>query len=676
MPIRVERLLRGCAALFEVRYPRTALDRSTAWLLALIVVAGILVRFWGLGAVGLHGDEKTMALPTMQLIESGSPRMPSGMFYPRALAQVYLMAGSVEAFGQSEWALRLPSAVCGVLLILLTWAAGRRFLEPGWNLALTAAVAFLPDFIEDAQTARMYVFLVASVGAYLTLLFHWERTGRTGFLIAAVAAMLVGLQFHTLAIFAAFLVFIPGLLQGDARKFWLGMAAFAVIVASFFAIKTWIGLAYPQSVGPDDAEGFVNGPHAVRILHLGLPWAMAACVPALLLSWFVARTKSEADVSRGALQLRAVATLLLAAALMAAVTLHYHAAAMLAVAGLIIAHRAAPVSVTAVALYIGVVIAIAVSQGVYLHLHSAGSVRQIAGLMLGWPSVWPFLSSAQSSPIAGVLAAIGLACGLWRLAHGKPVPDFVLFLFLGVWLPLVMIGFMRWDIPPRYAQAQILPLLIGAFATAQWLTAALARRATRGEPAARDAPEVAIPAGLGALAAAVGCILVVNPLHAAHSIDSGYTSHPDHKGAAEFVKSLHLGPRDIVIAEDVLQQTYYLGHVDFWLVNKQVAAPFMHEVDGRWLDFYTNTPNLGTGRQLEQLIDRPGRGNLYIIGSGENWEDGRGSMRAFGISEVLNSPQLKVVYRGRDGLTEVWKAEAPPAAAVATSAGTPVTATR
>ena len=51
----------------------------------------------------------------------GTPEMPSGFTYPRAMAQFYLMVGSALAFGgPSEWTFRLPSAICGVLLILLT----------------------------------------------------------------------------------------------------------------------------------------------------------------------------------------------------------------------------------------------------------------------------------------------------------------------------------------------------------------------------------------------------------------------------------------------------------------------------------------------------------------------------------------------------------------------------
>jgi len=75
----------------------------TSWILGGIVLAGAIVRFWGLGSVGLHGDEKTMALPVMSLVNQGLPLMPSGMFYPRAVGQLYLMAASVMAFGRSEW---------------------------------------------------------------------------------------------------------------------------------------------------------------------------------------------------------------------------------------------------------------------------------------------------------------------------------------------------------------------------------------------------------------------------------------------------------------------------------------------------------------------------------------------------------------------------------------------
>jgi len=289
--------------------------------------------------------------------------------------------------------------------------------------------------------------------------------------------------------------------------------------------------------------------------------------------------------------------------------------------------------------------------------HAAGSLKQIAGVMLGWPSVWPFISIAGYSAVAMLAVTGSLACGLWLLARRKPVPDHLLLVVLGLWVPLLMIGCIRWNIPTRYAAAQIMPMLVSAFAAMQWAAGWIAQRvpAQVGALTAAGVPRAWVPA-----AALLAVILVVNPVQVADAVDSGYASHPDHKGAAEFIARLHPGPHDILVAEDVLQQTYYLGHVDYWLLNRQVAAAYMHKVNGRWLDFYTNTPLIGTGSELEQLVEKPDRGAIYVIGSGENQGDGRGLMRGLGIAQTLRSPAFRSVYVGRDGLTRVWKVDAPP----------------
>jgi hypothetical protein len=650
----VGRLLRMFAALFASHDRARCTDRRAARLLIIIVVAGAVVRFWGLGTVGLHGDEKTMALPTMHLVEHGAPRMPSGMYYARAVGQLYLMAASVEAFGKSEWAMRLPSALCGVLLIVLAWTAGRRFLTPAWNLALAAAVAFLPSFIEDAQTARMYVFLTTSVAGFMSLVFAWERTNHSGYLLAAVAVMLVGLQFHTLAIFAALIVLIPGLLQGDARRFWMGAAAFAAIVLGFFVINTWISSNYFQA----DGEALPNVPRAAYIPHIAKGWLVLAALPALgIAAWVIDWRKGEVRTGGAA------AVALLAIAIVAQLSMSYHLAGLLIVASLVLAQREGRVSVSRIAVLTGISVAIAAIQAGYMYSHAAGTPRQIAGAMLGWPSVWSLVAIAQFSPAAAVLAAAGLSAGLWRVAHRRTVPDHLLLLALAVWIPLLMIGSMRWTIPPRYTQVQVVPLLIGAFATAQWFAEwFLERRKLTAVRASAGSGPAVVGSGAsapGAVLAAVACAFVVDPPQVATAVNPGYERNPDHKGAANFVASLHPGPRDILVAEDALQQTYYLGHVDYWLMNARVAAQYMYQANGQRLDFYTNTPLIGTGQQLQELVDRADRGAIYVIGSGENQEDGRSLMRGLGIAQTLRSPRFHVVYRGRDGFTRVWKVDPP-----------------
>jgi hypothetical protein len=646
----IAKLLTDFAALFEPTHPQEQRDRRHWLLLLAILVAGAVLRLWGLGDAGLHGDEETMAMPTMHIIAHGSPLLPSGMFYSRAVAQLYLMAGSVALFGESEWALRLPSVICGVLLIYLAYRLGRRFLAPAWNLAFAAAVAFLPAFIEEAQTARMYVFLMASVTGFAILVFEWERTNRVGYLLAAVALLLLGIHFHTLAVFAAFLTLFPGLLHGDLRRLAYGIGAFVVILGGFFMIDAWIASNYWETAQVDGIRDIINGPRASTSIPQAAGWMLAlAAAIAAGLATFVVRPLTSSGV-------RWAVGALFVLGLLAQVMFSGHLALLLYTAALIVAWRNGGTPVARLAVLVVVSAALAAAQVLQLYGNGVESLRQILGAMAGRPSVWPLLVAATYSVAAGLLVATAIVVALWRMAHRQRIPDHLLFVALGVWLPLVLIGLFAWDIPPRYAGTQIMPLLLSGVAAAQWLfTDVLARRRAVAQPASLRVGTGALTAG----AAALACLLVVNPVALGKSVALGARALPDHKGAAEYIESVHLQPNDIILAEDVLQQTYYLGQVDYWLVTKQVASKFVYESNGELRDFYTNTRLIGTGEQLQELIDRRDRGAIYVIGSGENQEDGRRYMRSDGIYEVLASPRFKLMFTGRDGLTQVWKVPAP-----------------
>jgi 4-amino-4-deoxy-L-arabinose transferase-like glycosyltransferase len=179
--------------------------------LVLLLAAGTWARFWQLANVGLHGDEDIMGLAARGIVSHGIPVLPSGMEYWRAPLHTYLLAGSTLLFGDTEWALRLPSAIVGSACGLLAFFLGRRFLDPVLNLGFVAIVMFLPAMIEVSQTARMYVFLVAGVMLFTILLFRWERSSRLSAMLGAVLVLLITIQFHRLAIFAAPLLLYPGL---------------------------------------------------------------------------------------------------------------------------------------------------------------------------------------------------------------------------------------------------------------------------------------------------------------------------------------------------------------------------------------------------------------------------------------------------------------------------------
>lgn len=590
-----------------------------------------------------------MALPAAHILRHGTSYLPSGMFYARGIAQLYMMAASMMAFGESEWAMRLPSIFCGLLVVPLAYLYGRRFLAPVWNIAFVAAVAFLPASIADSQEARMYIFLLAALIGYTILVFEWERTDRIGMLVAAVAVMMVGIQFHTLAVFGAFIVFFPGLLHADRRKFFAGAAAFAVIVIGYALISHWVGSFYPPRPQTHGLDKVVAGrTWGIDRLRLSVPMLIMAACGAAAMAAYVARRISTRWIA-------ALSGVLLFAGLVCQLVLYYHLACMLLVAGAILAYRHSAGIGRRLVLLAAICGILAIAQFAYLHASGTDSARKVIGLMMGLPSVWSFLNLAAYSPGASLLIGIGLIGSLWRLFTARKISDVWLFFTLSVWLPLLGLGLFTWYPEPRYTEFALPPLLLCGFACL---------------PAAR-AQQPAETAGVSvrwqAAAACLLSVLFVNPFGVAKVVNAGYTIHPDHKGAAEFMKSLRLAPNDVVLAEDVLEQTYYLGHVDYWLIGPEVAKDYVEDWHGQILDIYTHTPIMDSPEGLRALIEKQGRGAIYIIGSGENQEDGRLYMRGSGLDEMLKSGAFKRVYLGRDGLTEILKIEAPAAAPVPAS---------
>ncbi len=628
-----DRLAGQFASLFEVSRPANAQRQS--WevpALLIILVLAAVVRFWGLGSWGLENDEETMAMPTMHILQDGTPMLPSGMFYARGISQLYMMAGSAKLFGVSEWAFRLPSVLCGLGLVVLTMYYGRRFLSPVPNLALVLIAAFLPAFIADSQEARMYIFMSACLAGFGVLIFEWERSAKPAYLAAAVAVMLVGLQFHVLTVFGAFLVFYPGLIQGNVRKLIQGAIAFAAIVAGYFLISHWVQSFYPPRLPQHGIEVVLDERiGGLEWTNTEPLWLMLCAAGFLALVTFAMR---RVKVGKTAL----IAGTLLFLGFCAQVLYFNHVGLLLLLAAILVLARQSAGSKSLYALVAFLAITIMAVEFILLHHAGVGGSRKVLGAMVGLPSIWPFLRMAQFSPAALALAAAGIAIALFKFSRGQRLAEYWLFFALGVWVPMLMLGVFSWDVAPRYTEFALLPVFIAAIAP--WV----GNRSL----------------GVGALAVVVAlAVVIVNPLAVAKVVNAGYTIHPDHKGAAEFIKSVHLKPNDIVLAEDVNQQTYYLGHVDYWLIGEETAELFARPVGGELRDMYTNAPVIKTGEELTGLIQRKGRGDIYVIGSGEQQEDGRRHARGSGISAVMQSSDFKVVYHGRDGLTKVWKVDAP-----------------
>lgn len=634
-------IVQAIANLFETTCPAAAVQATHLWWLAAAVIAGAIVRFWGLDGVGLHGDEETMAMAASHILVDGRPLLPSGMFYPRALTQLYAMALSMSIFGETEWALRLPSALCGVALIGLAFVVGRRFLRPHWSVALATTVAFLPALIVDSQTARMYVFVVTCVMGCLACLFEWERTDRAGWLIAATLVLIVGIDMHLLAVAAVPIFLLPGLVRGDVRKFLYGAAAALVVAGAFVLIEAWSNAQYP--VPPPEFAADLGPPQRSRaVQEFALTFDVAIWAVGLVSAFFALHVARAIPIRRAAV----ASAVLLLAGIGLQLVLFYHLAALAYLAGVVLARRYGSAQVAPRIVIFVVACALLGLIHVTLLASAQGSIIKLVGSLVGQPSVWPYVRIAQLSQAAGVLTCALLAWGLYQLAYNRRVSDYWLLAVLGVWGPVFAVGLFTWDAPTRYTAMSLAPMLLCAFAFAQrgtdWLLANVAPLRRLPQPQA--------------LAAALTAVCVTNPLSAAAVINAGYGSYPDHKGAAEFMRSQQVTDDDLVLAEDVLQQTWYLGKVDYWLIGKQVARRYVKRAPGGVVDFYTGTPVIATRAMLDELLqDNPGK-RVFIVGSGEGQRDQRRGVRGKELHEAIESDRFETIYVGRDGLTRVLRA--------------------
>jgi hypothetical protein len=633
-------LLRSVARLFRTTLPEVEETVAHRVLFAIVLCIGIVARFWNLGGPGLHGDEDTMAMAVAHILKVGWPTLPSGMLYPRGLTELYLMAASVKIFGETEWAMRLPSALAGIALIYLCYIVGRRFLRPQWNLAFAAIIALLPDLIIYSQTARMYIFMLACIATALACIFAWERSGRVGWLIGAVLAMTLGIELHALTVTMTPLLLMPGLLQGDRRKVLLGLIAGCVVMTAYLLIDGWVNAQYPVPPPEYAADLAPPGWRGSRTQHYPAEFQVALLITGAAAAVFAVHMARKVPRT-----VPALATLvLMAGAVAAQLLLYYHVAALLGLLGLVIAYRATgPIVLRRFWILTLACASIALIQVSFLAARP-GSVTQLAGAVVGEPSIWPYVRLAEFSFGAALLVVGALAHGLWRIANRRRAPDYALMALLGVGIPLFTLGLFSWNMPSRYTSASLLPMLLCALAFAQHCTDYLARRFS---VASRAAPIAAV----GAIAA-----LLVNPPALAALIGANVAAYPDHKGAAEFVRGLNLQPQDIILAEDVIEQTYYLGHVDYWLIGRKHASRYVQLVDGQIRDFYTGTPVVDDGEQLRGVLNRATDRQVIIIGSGEQQSDRRRDARGPEISDVLRSDLVETIYVGRDGLTTVWRA--------------------
>jgi uncharacterized membrane protein len=162
-------------------------------ILATSLAAGL--RAWHLGANSLWADEFASLLTALYPVgQIPAAALRNDAFEPPVY--FWLVHGIIRVAGQSEWALRLLSAIAGTLTIPIVWLL-LRDLSRSVLIATTAALllATNPLHIWYSQEARPYALLVC-VGTLALLcltraLARNTKSDWTGFVVLSALAVLV-----------------------------------------------------------------------------------------------------------------------------------------------------------------------------------------------------------------------------------------------------------------------------------------------------------------------------------------------------------------------------------------------------------------------------------------------------------------------------------------------------
>jgi 4-amino-4-deoxy-L-arabinose transferase-like glycosyltransferase len=217
--------------------------------LALMVIAGAL-RFYELGAwpPGLYHDEAYNGLDALRVL-AGDRSLYFAANHGREPMFIYLVSLSVGWLGRSVYAVRLPAAVIGTLLIPAAYWMARELFgrRVGLLTAALTAITLWPLHLSliGFRAGLLPLFIALSIGAGV----HAYRSGRAWHWI--VAGILYGLSFYTYLasrftpfVLVVMLVLILIVRRGN-KRLWRNLAIFGVTVAItltpliFTALTQW-----------------------------------------------------------------------------------------------------------------------------------------------------------------------------------------------------------------------------------------------------------------------------------------------------------------------------------------------------------------------------------------------------------------------------------------------------
>jgi len=281
---------------FETRTParRGLLFRVLMGLLALW-----LGCFFGLGAAGIFDlDEGLYSTVARQMVESGNwivPRVGTQTFYDKPPLFYWCEALGIRVFGESAFAVRLPSAIAAALtaLVLWWWCKKQGKERMGWLAA--ALYVFCPlTFVlarEAVLDSLLTLWLTLAVVAFIEAYRSEGRTKGRAYLALSIAAGLAVMTKGVIGVLlpATMLLFWLWLRRDktEARRVpWLLMALVVGLIIAPWHLLMW------RATGQEFVREYIVHNHVQRFLgkdfaHNAPFWSYAPVLLVGLFPWSV-----------------------------------------------------------------------------------------------------------------------------------------------------------------------------------------------------------------------------------------------------------------------------------------------------------------------------------------------------------------------------------------------------
>lgn len=143
--------------------------------LVILCVLAFIFLFYRLGAMALIGpDEPRYAQVAREMLDRRdliTPTIGGQPWFEKPVLLYWFMAASFSAFGVTEWAARLPSAVSAFVLLVLVYLAGCRASSPRFGFLSGLVLLVNPMLFSFARGATTDMLLSASLSGGLAVFF-------------------------------------------------------------------------------------------------------------------------------------------------------------------------------------------------------------------------------------------------------------------------------------------------------------------------------------------------------------------------------------------------------------------------------------------------------------------------------------------------------------------------